>query len=194
MNNDNESYELEEMRQQIALLKGKLEKEKLMNNELLYDAMNKRVDRVRRKIINNIITGICMVIIIPIIMYKVNLFTSSLCVFVVISTIIEICFNLYLKKIFPDRGKINSDLITSSLAIHKFIKLQNQYYMVACAWIILVASWIAIVVSNLGKSPIVIIIGMGIGSAIGLYQFKKTIKTSKELRENIKQIKELREE
>lgn len=62
MINDNNTYELEEMKQQMLLLKKKLEQQKIVNEKMLRSAMKKKLYGLNRKVRVIFIVGIFVAI------------------------------------------------------------------------------------------------------------------------------------
>ena len=62
MINDNNTYELEEMKQQMLLLKKKLEQQKIVNEKMLRSAMKKKLYGLNRKVRVIFIVGILVAI------------------------------------------------------------------------------------------------------------------------------------
>ena len=57
MENKEISQQLEEMRSQIAMLKGKLEKQKIVNEKQLRNSMTKHISKIDRRMLTTVILG-----------------------------------------------------------------------------------------------------------------------------------------
>ena len=198
MNNDNESYELEEMRQQIALLKGKLTEQKIVSEQLLNKTMSNSIDRMKKVMKRQSILAVFALIYCPFGFYYIMEASASLTICVEIILLITGGLHLYANSLFPSKKDLSSDLINNDLKIQRFLKFNTLQFAVGMILVAIMLVWMIVEFRD-RLDYIPIMISVVIGGIIGLfisirYFFIEIRKRSNLIRENIKQIQELRGE
>ena len=198
MNNENESYELEEMRQQIALLKGKLTEQKIVSEQLLNKTMSNSIDRMKKVMTRQSILVVFALIYCPFGFYYIMGASASLTICVEIILLITGGLHLYANSLFLSKKGLSSDLINYDLKIQRFLKFNTLQFAVGMILVAIMFVWMIVEFRD-RLDYIPIMISIAIGGTIGLfisirYFFIEIRKRSNLIRENIKQIQELRGE
>ena len=198
MNNDNESYELEEMRQQIALLKGKLNEQKIVSEQMLNKSMSSNIDRMKKVMNKQNILAIFALIYCPFGFYYIMGASASLTICVEIILLITGGLHIYAYSLFPNKKDLSSNLVENDLKIQQFLKFKTKEFIIGMLLVVFMFMWMMIDFRDRPDFTL-IMIWVAIGGTIGLfiairYFFIEVRKRSDLIRENIKQIQELRGE
>lgn len=111
-----ENNELEEMRSQLSVLNGKLEKEAIVSDTMLSNATKKSISQMQKKLLIRIIT---MIILTPLIFMYIGRYFLPWCLGV-------LALNLY---IYLETQKINSaslNVAENANRIHKMVKTYKR--------------------------------------------------------------------
>ena len=198
MNNDNESYELEEMRQQIALLKGKLEKQTIVNEQLINKTMNNNVDWMKKRM--SVLTSLTVISLIycPFAFYYFMGASVALTIWIEVVLLISAGLHWYANSLFPKKSELSQNLINNDLRIQRFLKFNIQKFIIGMTLVIIAIVWM--VADFADRADFILrMISVAIGGSIGLfvairYFFIEIRKRSNLIRENIREIQELRGE
>lgn len=157
--------ELDEMRQQIALLKSKLDKEAIINDKLLRDTMKQKVSRINK---NAIIVYICGLFVLTFGSCVFYMITQS--VPFVVATIIMMIFCIGLTAHIhhgysPD--DVSGDMLTLARKTKKLKKQYKDWRKVSYVLIIIWFAYLAYVLCQNNTQAITFIISAAIGAAIG---------------------------
>ena len=164
MINDNNTYELEEMKQQMLLLKKKLEQQKIVNEKMLRSAMKKKLYGLNRKVRVIFIVGILVAIWAPGYFTLVG-FTPLFCA----ATAIMLLFSAF--KTFQYHRKLwrlnlsESNLIELAKELTLLRTRYKAWYKFAWGMIIPWIVWMGYEATKIFGEELVWYIG---GAAIGL--------------------------
>ena len=164
MINDNNTYELEEMKQQMLLLKKKLEQQKIVNEKMLRSAMKKKLYGLNRKVRVIFIVGILVAIWAPGYFTLVG-FTPLFCA----ATAIMLLFSAF--KTFQYHRKLwkinlsESNLIELAQELTLLRARYKAWYKFAWGMIIPWIVWMGYEATKIFGEELLWYIG---GSAIGL--------------------------
>ena len=164
MINDNNTYELEEMKQQMLLLKKKLEQQKIVNEKMLRSAMKKKLYGLNRKVRVIFIVGILVAIWAPGYFTLVG-FTPLFCA----ATALMLMFSAF--KTFQYHRKLwrlnlsESNLIELAEELTLLRTRYKNWYKFAWGMIIPWIVWMGYEATKIFGEELVWYIG---GSAIGL--------------------------
>ena len=190
-----DSRELQEMKEQLAILTQKLEKEAIVNERLIRQSMKNKASSIRRAaIIESIIT----LIMIPYsiwVMPNVIAISTGLCCFTCFFMVLALAGNYYTHSRFrPDKFVLGNllEVRKDTLMIKRFYI--NWLKFIGLPFIIVCFSWfvhdIRIAYPGEDLNGIYYGIGFGIllGTIIGTIQFKKIQNTADEILEQIEEM------
>lgn len=190
-----DSRELQEMKEQLAILTQKLEKEAIINERLIRQSMKNKASCIRRAaIIESIIT----LIMIPYsiwVMPNVIAISTGLCCFTCFFMVLALAGNYYTHSRFrPDKFVLGNllEVRKDTLMIKRFYI--NWLKFIGLPFIIVFFSWfvhdIRIAYPGEDLNGIYYGIGFGIllGTIIGTIQFKKIQNTADEILEQIEEM------
>ena len=161
---DNNTYELEEMKQQMQLLKKKLEQQKIVNEKMLHAAMKKKLYGLNKKVRVMFIVGIFVAIWAPGYFTLVG-FTPLFCA----ATTLMLLFSAF--KTFQYHRKLwklnfsESNLIELAGELTLLRTRYKNWYRFAWCMIIPWGAWMAYEATKIFGEELLWYIG---GSAIGL--------------------------
>ncbi len=190
-----EELNFDEMREQITLLKQKLDRQEIVNDHLLRETMRNRMGTINfTKIKSYICAGMCIVL------YPLLSFTGTFSNAFVIATCIMMLFcafaTYYVHKPVDRMNLMTEDLATVATVMAKFRKQYNQWlYYVTPALLIPWLSW-ALYEFAWKNAPegmshwllaLPIVIGATVGGLIGYHWHCKAVDAADNI---IKQIEE----
>lgn len=106
-----ESKELLEMKEQMALLKQKLDKEKIINEQLMRRVMNMKASSLRTKAILESILALTVIPVSTWVMHSLFHFSIALCLFFGIVVTCEQIYSYYIHHHFRPKDFINNSVI-----------------------------------------------------------------------------------
>ena len=106
-----ESKELLEMKEQMALLKQKLDKEKIINEQLMRRVMNMKASSLRTKAILESILALTVIPVFTWVMHSLFHFSIALCLFFGIVVTCEQIYSYYIHHHFRPKDFINNSVI-----------------------------------------------------------------------------------
>lgn len=189
-----EDKEIMEMREQIATLRSKLEKEQIVTERLLKQAMKKRIGIIRKQAVKEYIMACVGLILFPFMHYALNLSVTF-----VAATLLMVACSVAATWYF--QRSINEELLNEDVdtVVRVMTKLKRQYQL----WIVTVTPIIMIpwcfwfwkeyttamnVPEEVSYAMLgTIIVGACIGCTIGLSWDRKVIRSCNEI---IAQLKE----
>ena len=194
MMNNIDSIELQEMKEQLAILTQKLEKETIVNERLIRQSMKDKASTIRRKAI---VEGIVTLIMIPYfiwVMPNVIAISTGLCYFTCFFMVLALVCNYYIHSRFRPEKFIGSNL----LEVRKDTLMMKKFYInwlkfIGIPFIIVFFSWffhdIRLAYPGEELNGIYYGIGFGIllGTIIGTILFKKIQNTANEILEQIEE-------
>ena len=192
--------ELQEMREQLAALKEKLNKQEVVNDRLIRDVLSQKKKSVDKNIW---FVGICGLITITIgnstwSSWGVSSwFLIGTTVFVLVCILMTIIPHNWVKKKDIQSG----NLLVAAKQVHRLRKLYKNWEIVGIILAIIWAAWLFIEFSAVieNKQILYLLIGASvvggiIGGIIGLKISRKTIHTLDEMIQEIEEMSELDEE
>lgn len=191
----NDFLELEDMRRQISLLKKKLDKESIVNDKLMRDVMNIKVDKINRYLYK------MLVILPPAMILCCIAFTTIIplsTAFIIASEffLLFCCVYIYLnKRLLASTNITDGNLVEESKKLLHFKKRQTIYYYINLLITVLWAVWFFYELLNCGKhqdTMISMIIGSSIGCISGfIFDFKKFRRMIRNINEVLSQIEDV---
>ena len=193
-NNTLISNELEEMREQICLLKDKLEKQNIVNEQHIRRSMKSKISSINRTIAGTIIAGSFAL---P---YCTWFFWSQdLSKLFIVATAIMLAVCLGLTILQQVRLKnldfSDSNLVETAEELSKVKKHYSEWKWVALPMIIIWLGWLMYeMINNMGTEPYVIgfccgaAVGAIIGGIIGFRINRKVIRKTGEILEQIEEL------
>ena len=193
-NNTLISNELEEMRSQICLLKDKLEKQNIVNEQHIRRSMKSKMSSINRTIAGTIIAGSFAL---P---YCTWFFWSQdLSKLFIVATAIMLAVCLGLTILLQVRLKnldfSDSNLVETAEELSKVKKHYSEWKWVALPMIIIWLGWLIYeMINNMGTEPYVIgfccgaAVGAIIGGIIGFRINRKVIRKTGEILEQIEEL------
>lgn len=193
-NNTLISNELEQMRSQISLLKDKLEKQNIINEQHIRRSMKSKMSSINRTIAGTIVAG---TLALP---YCTWFFWSqdlSMLFIVATAIMLTICLGLTilqqvrLKKLDFSEG----NLVETAVQLSKVKKHYSEWHWVAIPMIIIWLGWLMYeMISKLGNEPYIIgfccgaAVGAIIGGIIGFRINRKVVRKTGEILEQIEEL------
>ena len=188
------SHELEEMRSQIGILKEKLEKQNIVNEQHIRRSMKSKMSSINRTIAGTIIAGAFAL---P---YCTWFFWSQdLSKLFIVATAIMLTVCLGLTILQQVRLKnldfSDSNLVETAEELSKVKKHYSEWHWVAIPMIIIWLGWLMYeMISKLGNEPYIIgfccgaAVGAIIGGIIGFRINRKVIRKTGEILEQIEEL------
>ena len=190
-----DSRELQEMKEQLAILTQKLEKEAIVNERLIRQSMKNKASSIRRAAIVESIITLIMIPYFIWVMPNVIAISTGLCCFTCFFMVLALVCNYYIHSRFrPDKFVLGNllEVRKDTLMIKRFYI--NWLKFIGLPFIIVFFSWfvhdIRIAYPGEDLNGIYYGIGFGIllGTIIGTIQFKKIQNTADEILEQIEEM------
>ncbi|MGN0229497.1 MAG: hypothetical protein ACI4BH_06780 [Muribaculaceae bacterium] len=160
------SIELNEMREQLAILNKKLSDQAIVNERLIRASVGKNVKNINKDSRMMIMLALVGIVCIIADHYLVNWswpFTIVTTVFMMVA----IAFNFYCRSGLTLERAYTSDLMETRLAALRFKRFQTRWLMFGIPFIICWLIWLVYETLNLTPNPEPIIIGCAVGAVIG---------------------------
>ena len=193
---DNNDFELENMRQQMATLKKKLDKQEIVNDHIIRQSMKKAAGSINRTYLWLIVLGLLMV---P---YGYWVFVKelnfSIAFWIGTSIFMLVCTgaNYYNKRNVNDANLMSNNLVDARRRMVRAKKFENDWLFVGIPLLVMWLAWFFWeaykINNNLFNEPVSwgACVGAVIGAAIGL---SIHFKNQRQYKEIIEQIDELTE-
>ncbi len=193
---DNNDFELENMRQQMATLKKKLDKQEIVNDHIIRQSMKKAAGSINRTYLWLIVLGLLMV---P---YGYWVFVKelnfSIAFWIGTSIFMLACTgaNYYNKRNVNDANLMSNNLVDARRRMVRAKKFENDWLFVGIPLLVMWLAWFFWeaykINNNLFNEPVSwgACVGAVIGAAIGL---SIHFKNQRQYKEIIEQIDELTE-
>ncbi len=197
MDNTIYSQELEEMREQVAILKKKLDKQTIISDTHIRNSMTSKRSDMTRTITATIIAGLFAVPYCTWIFWK---FGFSLYFIIATDIMLAVCIGITIKQRYTLKNLdfTQGNLVDVAERLNKVKSHYHEWIKIALPMIILWASWMAYeALTKMEPSPILIGflsgagIGIIIGGFIGIRINQKIVRKSTEI---LKQIEELQKD
>ena len=192
--------ELQEMREQLAALKEKLNKQEVVNDRLIRDVLSQKMKVINK---NGWISGLCGLFVITFgnfLFYQMGLSTwfligtTAMMIFCIAAT--------WISHSWVNSNEIaNGDLLRVAKQAHRLQKVYKNWKYIALPMILVWVTWLGLeFAAEVKDTGIVIgvmsgvVIGGLIGGLIGFRQNKKVINELDEMIRHIEEMSELDEE
>lgn len=197
MNEHMDSRELQQMKEQLAILTQKLDKETIVNERLMRQAMKNKASWLCRKAI---LESVIILIMIPYFIWVIpNILdlSTGLCIFTCFFMALALGYNYYIHTHFQPDKFIHGDLLETrkdTLMLKKFYA--NWLKFIGIPFIVVFLIWYihdikqAIHGEDLQMVLGAIAIGIITGGIIGIYQYNKIQRTADEILEQIEEMSE----
>lgn len=181
---NNNTQDFEQMKEQINLLKNKLNNNSSINEYLFKKAINNNRSKIDRTMKQFLYLGICTLLLAPPIFYKLLGASIGFILFIVIGLMCAIIAQIYSIHMLPNSENINNNVLTYDKTIYKFINYCKYRYIIGLIYIIILGVWTAFEFNKF-EFLFPMIIGGSIGFIMGTYTTISIIKAAKEIREDI---------
>lgn len=191
-----ENYkELEEMRQQMAILKNKLESQTIVNDRLLRRAMKERLNWINRTYIWHIV--ITLFVALPYCWWSLRFIGTSVefTVVTMLFLLYAVCYTVWTGLPLRDKLLMQGELLQVSEIVARAKKRDADWLLQGIPFLIIWVGWFAYEMYNKHgyhhQLLISCIIGALIGGAIGLSIHLKTQRKYREILERIEEMREM---
>ena len=183
--------ELNEMKEQISLLRRKLEKETIVNEKLIRASMRDKLKAVKRESYI-----LCAVVIAAIPLWASPIFDFHSIWFMGVTIaflFIAVAYEIYCNQLLSTQNYSNGNLIDEARKLNRYKQLSRQWHWFSIPFLFIWLSWFVYEATSVGDfhaNNILIggLIGGAIGGAIGLTIY---LKGQNAVSEVIEQIEEL---
>ena len=183
--------ELNEMKQQIALLRSKLEKETIVNEKLIRSSMRDKLKAVKRRsyILCAVVILACPLWASPIFDFHSIWFMGVTIAFLFIA----VAYEIYCNQLLSTQNYSNGNLIDEARKLNRYKQLSRQWHWFSIPFLFIWLSWFVYEATSVGDfhaNNILIggLIGGVIGGTIGFTIYRKG---QNAVSEAIEQIEEL---
>lgn len=195
MNHPLNSKELREMKEQLALLNQKLQKQTIVNEKMLRRSMKEKAYSLRRNVIWESLVCFLMIPFFLWVLPKFSLVSMQFCVFSVAFFILAIGYNCYMYGQFRPKDFMDGSLIEVRKATLKFKQLTQRWtYCIGIPFLLIYIPWFVYEKFQVyqGEHLHVVLaggaVGFLLGGSIGIYQFRKTLRTTDEILQQIEEL------
>lgn len=196
MNEYMDSRELQQMKEQLAILAQKLNKEAIVNERLMRNAMKNKASVLRRKaIFESIITLIMIPYFIWVMPGLVGI-STGLCAFTCFFMVLALGYNYYIHTHFRPEKFAHGNLLEvreDTLMLKKYYA--NWLKFIGLPFIVVFLGWFAHDISQVMQGDELkfalggMAIGVVIGLIIGTWQYRKIQHTADEILQQIEEMK-----
>ena len=186
--------ELNEMKQQIALLRSKLEKETIVNEKLIRSSMRDKLKAVKRRsyILCAVAIGACPLWASPIFDFHSIWFMGVTIAYMFIA----VAYEIYCNQLLSTQNYVSGNLIDEARKLSRYKQLSRQWHRFGIAFLCVWLPWFyyeATTAAGFFAKNVLIggLIGGVIGGTIGFTIYRKG---QKAINEVIEQIEELTSE
>lgn len=200
MENDNNMNELEQMREQMNIFKSRLDKQQIINEQLVRNSMGSKLSWIKNFVLGEII-------LVPILLIIMATFHASeglswwLFAFLAAGLIIDTTGDFIINRI-PKSQLLGGDLVATSQRLTKMKKQRTQWFIAGMIFMTIWLVWFIIEIvmrlddgCNLPDHNIVVgimVAGIAVGALIGGFVawliFRKMQRTNNQLIEQIDQV------
>ena len=200
MENDNNMNELEQMREQMNIFKSRLDKQQIINEQLVRNSMGSKLSWIKNFVLGEII-------LVPILLIIMATFHASeglswwLFAFLAAGLIIDTTGDFIINRI-PKSQLLGGDLVATSQRLTKMKKQRTQWFIAGMIFMTIWLVWFIIEIvmrlddgCNLPDHNIVVgimVAGIAVGALIGIFVawliFRKMQRTNNQLIEQIDQV------
>ena len=195
MNEYIDSRELQQMKEQLAILTQKLDKETIVNERLMRQAMKDKASWLRRRFI---IKGIANLILLPYFIWLapgVLGLSVGFCIFVSLFIILALGCDYYINTRFRPEKFVYGNLLEArqdTLMLKKFYA--NWLKFIGIPFIMVFFTWFIYDIAQVIHGEELkgalggMAIGTVIGSIVGIYRYRKTQRTADEILAQIEEM------
>ena len=197
MNEYMDSRELQQMKEQLAILTQKLDKETIVNERLMRNAMRNKASWLRRKAIVESAITLIMIPYFIWVMPGLCGISVEFCAFVCFFLVLALGYNYYIHSHFRPDKFVHGDLLEArkdTLMLKKFYS--NWLKFIGIPFIVVFFAWfihdITQVIHGEQLKGVLggMVIGAVIGGIIGIYRYNKVQRTADEILEQIEDMNE----
>ena len=185
------TIELNEMKEQISLLRRKLEKETIVNEKLIRSSMRDKLKAVKRRsyILCAVVIGVCPLWANPIFDFHSIWFMGVTIAFLFIA----VAYEIYCNQLLSTQNYVSGNLIDEARKLSRYKQLSRQWHWFSIPFLCIWLTWFyyeATTAAGFFAKNVLIggLIGGVIGGTIGLTIYRKG---QKAINEVIEQIEEL---
>ena len=197
MNEYIDSKELQQMKEQLAILTQKLDKETIVNERLMRNAMKNKASWLRRKaILESAITLIMLPYFIWVMPGLCGI-SVELCVFTCFFMVLALGYDFYIHTHFQPEKFTHGNLLEArqdTLMLKRFYA--NWFKFIGIPFIVTFFTWFIHDITQVIHGEQLqgalggMVIGVVIGSFVGIYCYRKTQRTADEILEQIEELNE----
>ena len=185
------TIELNEMKQQISLLRRKLEKETIVNEKLIRASMRDKLKAVKRKSYI-----LCAVVIAAIPCWSSPIFDFHSIWFIGVTIaflFIAVAYEIYCNQLLSTQNYVSGNLIDEARKLNRYKQLSRQWHWFSIPFLFIWLSWFVYEATSVGDfyaNNILIggLIGGTIGGVIGWRIYRKGQNTVSEVIEQIEEL------
>ena len=185
------TIELNEMKEQISLLRRKLEKETIVNEKLIRSSMRDKLKAVKRRsyILCAVAIGVCPLWASPIFDFHSIWFKGVTIAFLFIA----VAYEIYCNQLLSTQNYVNGNLIDEARKLNRYKQLSRQWHWFSIPFLFIWLSWFVYEATSVGDfhaNNILIggLIGGVIGGTIGLTIYRKGQNAVSEVIEQIEEL------
>ena len=183
--------ELNEMKEQISLLRRKLEKETIVNEKLIRSSMRDKLKAVKRRsyILCAVVIGACPLWATPIFDFHSIWFMGVTIAFLFIA----VAYEIYCNQLLSTQNYVNGNLIDEARKLNRYKQLSRQWHWFSIPFLFIWLSWFVYEATSVGDfhaNNILIggLIGGTIGGVIGWRIYRKGQNAVSEVIEQIEEL------
>ena len=195
MKNDIESRELQEMKEQLAILTQKLEKETIVNERLLRQSMKNKASSIRRRAIAEAIITLIMIPYFIWVMPGLAGISAGLCCFTCFFMVLALVYNYYIHSYFQPEKFAHGNLLETRMDTLRTKKLYSKWRMyIGIPFCIVFIGWFAYDISQglhgeeLQGTLGGLAIGCVLGAILGTFTYRKMQHSMDEILEQIEEL------
>lgn len=178
------SIELNEMREQLAILNKKLSDQAIVNERLIRASVNKNVKSINKEGRGMTLLAVAGIACIFADHYLVN-WSWPFTIVTIIFMLVAIFFNIYCRNGLSTERALTSDLVEMRLAALRFKRFQTRWLFFGIPFVICWIIWLVYETLNLTPNPEPIIIGCVVGgllgAAVGINQYIRAQRQASEI-------------
>ena len=185
------TIELNEMKEQISLLRRKLEKETIVNEKLIRSSMRDKLKAVKRRsyILCAVVIGACPLWANPIFDFHSIWFMGVTIAFLFIA----VAYEIYCNQLLSTQNYSNGNLIDEARKLSRYKQLSRQWHWFSIPFLFIWLSWFVYEATSVGDfhaNNILIggLIGGVIGGTIGFTIYRKGQNAVSEVFEQIEEL------
>lgn len=195
MNEYMDSKELQQMKEQLAILTQKLDQETIVNERLMRRAMKSKASWIRRKAIMESIVTLIMIPYFIWVMPGLCGISVEFCAFVCFFLVLALGYNYYIHSHFQPEKFAHGNLLEArkdTLMLKKFYA--NWLMFIGIPFIVVFLAWFTHDITQVihGEELQGVLGGMAIGcvigAIIGTYRYNKVQRTATEILEQIEEM------